>query len=202
MGSVGRSTVRKWRGCPRIWIGFSTRGASRCAASRNPGRKRSGAPAQRWAEKLHAPEPPAKAGPTPGGHGRGAAGPAPPRIHHLADGRWRWRPRRASIARRRPVPHPYNGIGQQQESGMCANVSSAPSIPAPATPTPATPAPGTGKSLTAGLVLAFLGSIAFSGKAIIVKLAYRHGVDAVTLIMYRMLFALPIFAAMAWWAGR
>ncbi len=47
-----------------------------------------------------------------------------------------------------------------------------------------------------------LGSIAFSGKAIIVKLAYRHGVDAVTLIMYRMLFALPIFAAMAWWASR
>jgi drug/metabolite transporter (DMT)-like permease len=47
-----------------------------------------------------------------------------------------------------------------------------------------------------------LGAIAFSGKAIIVKLAYRHGVDAVTLIMYRMLFALPIFAAMAWWASR
>jgi drug/metabolite transporter (DMT)-like permease len=45
-----------------------------------------------------------------------------------------------------------------------------------------------------------MGSIAFSGKAIIVKLAYRHGVDAVTLIMYRMLFALPFFAAMAWWA--
>jgi drug/metabolite transporter (DMT)-like permease len=44
--------------------------------------------------------------------------------------------------------------------------------------------------------------IAFSGKAIIVKLAYRHGVDAVTLIMYRMLFALPIFAVMAWWASR
>ncbi len=46
------------------------------------------------------------------------------------------------------------------------------------------------------------GAIAFSGKAIIVKLAYRHGVDAVTLLMYRMLFALPIFAAMAWWASR
>jgi len=46
------------------------------------------------------------------------------------------------------------------------------------------------------------GSIAFSGKAIIVKLAYRHGVDAVTLIMYRMLFALPMFVALAWWAGR
>lgn len=50
--------------------------------------------------------------------------------------------------------------------------------------------------------MALLGSIAFSGKAIIVKLAYRHGVDAVTLIMYRMLFALPIFAVMAWWASR
>jgi drug/metabolite transporter (DMT)-like permease len=53
-----------------------------------------------------------------------------------------------------------------------------------------------------GLMLSSLGAIAFSGKAIIVKLAYRHGVDAVTLIMFRMLFALPIFAAMAWWASR
>ncbi len=52
------------------------------------------------------------------------------------------------------------------------------------------------------MLLALVGSIAFSGKAIIVKLAYRHGVDAVTLIMYRMLFALPIFAAMAWWSSR
>ena len=49
-------------------------------------------------------------------------------------------------------------------------------------------------------MLAAAGSIAFSGKAIIVKLAYRHGVDAVTLIMYRMLFALPLFLALAWWA--
>jgi drug/metabolite transporter (DMT)-like permease len=53
-----------------------------------------------------------------------------------------------------------------------------------------------------GLALATLGAIAFSGKAIIVKLAYRYGVDAVTLIMLRMLFALPLFAALAWWAGR
>lgn len=57
-------------------------------------------------------------------------------------------------------------------------------------------------NLAMGLTLALLGSIAFSAKAIIVKLAYRYGVDAVTLIMYRMLFALPIFAAMAWWASR
>jgi drug/metabolite transporter (DMT)-like permease len=53
-----------------------------------------------------------------------------------------------------------------------------------------------------GLLLAGLGAVAFSGKAIIVKLAYRYGVDAVTLIMYRMLFALPLFVVLAWWAGR
>ncbi|PKO27371.1 MAG: EamA family transporter [Betaproteobacteria bacterium HGW-Betaproteobacteria-9] len=56
--------------------------------------------------------------------------------------------------------------------------------------------------LASGLLLASAGSIAFSGKAIIVKLAYLHGVDAVTLIMYRMLFALPLFLALAWWASR
>ncbi len=58
------------------------------------------------------------------------------------------------------------------------------------------------RNLAIGLLLAMAGSIAFSGKAIIVKLAYRHGVDAVTLIMYRMLFALPMFVGMAWWASR
>ncbi|MBW8313753.1 MAG: DMT family transporter [Hydrogenophaga sp.] len=67
-------------------------------------------------------------------------------------------------------------------------------MPAPSVP----PAP----HLATGLLLASAGSIAFSGKAIIVKLAYRHGVDAVTLIMYRMLFALPLFLALAWWASR
>ena len=71
------------------------------------------------------------------------------------------------------------------------------SSPSDTTATPAAP-----KSLAPGLLLATLGAIAFSGKAIIVKLAYRYGVDAVTLIMYRMLFALPIFAVMAWWASR
>ncbi len=62
--------------------------------------------------------------------------------------------------------------------------------------------PGAANPLWPGLLLAMAGAIAFSGKAIIVKLAYRHGVDAVTLIMLRMLFALPFFLALAWWAGR
>jgi drug/metabolite transporter (DMT)-like permease len=61
---------------------------------------------------------------------------------------------------------------------------------------------GAARPLGWGLALAGAGSIAFSGKAIIVKLAYRHGVDAVTLIMLRMVFALPLFLALAWWAGR
>lgn len=58
------------------------------------------------------------------------------------------------------------------------------------------------KALWPGFVFAALGAIAFSGKAIIVKLAYRYGVDAVTLIMYRMLFALPMFLLLSWWSGR
>jgi len=58
------------------------------------------------------------------------------------------------------------------------------------------------KALWPGLLLAVLGAIGFSGKAIIVKLAYRHGVDAVTLLMWRMLLALPFFLVMAWWSGR
>jgi len=58
------------------------------------------------------------------------------------------------------------------------------------------------RPLWPGLLLAAFGAMAFSGKAIIVKLAYRHGVDAVTLIMLRMVFALPLFVALALWAGR
>jgi drug/metabolite transporter (DMT)-like permease len=53
-----------------------------------------------------------------------------------------------------------------------------------------------------GIALALFGAIAFSGKAIIVKLGYRHGADAITLLALRMLVALPFFALMAVWARR
>ncbi len=76
-----------------------------------------------------------------------------------------------------------------------------PTRPELATMSTAEPAPRP-QRVWPGLALATAGSFAFSGKAIIVKLAYRHGVDAMTLIMYRMLFALPLFLAIAWWAGR
>ena len=45
-------------------------------------------------------------------------------------------------------------------------------------------------------------AIAFRGKAIIVKLAYRHGVDAVTLIMYACCSRCRCSRLLAWWAGR
>ncbi len=48
-----------------------------------------------------------------------------------------------------------------------------------------------------GLWLGAIAAILFSTKAILAKLLYRHGIDAVTLIALRMLFALPVFAAVA-----
>jgi drug/metabolite transporter (DMT)-like permease len=53
-----------------------------------------------------------------------------------------------------------------------------------------------------GALLVAVSAVAFSGKAIIVKLAYRHGVDAVTLLALRMVFSAPFFLLLAWWAGR
>lgn len=44
-----------------------------------------------------------------------------------------------------------------------------------------------------GVGLALVGAVFFSGKAIVVKLAYVHGVDAATLLAMRMLLSLPLF---------
>jgi len=74
--------------------------------------------------------------------------------------------------------------------------------PSPHAPTQAVPPGKEPRELLSGLSLAIGGAIAFSCKAIIVKLSYRYGVDAVTTIMYRMLFAMPLFVALSWWAGR
>ncbi len=53
-----------------------------------------------------------------------------------------------------------------------------------------------------GYTLAVAGAVAFSAKAIVAKLLYRHGIDATAAVALRMLLALPFFAAMSWWAGR
>jgi drug/metabolite transporter (DMT)-like permease len=68
---------------------------------------------------------------------------------------------------------------------------------------PATASPQAASSrFTTGLLLAAAGSVLFSAKAIVVKLAYRHGVDAETLIALRMLFSVPFFALALWWSSR
>ena len=52
-----------------------------------------------------------------------------------------------------------------------------------------------------GAAFAAVAAVAFSGKAVIVKLAYRHGVDPVTLLALRMVFSAPLFLALGWWAS-
>jgi drug/metabolite transporter (DMT)-like permease len=62
-----------------------------------------------------------------------------------------------------------------------------------------TPPPG---SRLLGVALVVFSAVAFSAKAIIIKLAYRHGTDAVTLLALRMAMAAPFFVAVAWWSSR
>ena len=53
-----------------------------------------------------------------------------------------------------------------------------------------------------GVAMAGLGAIAFSGKAIVAKLMYQLGADAVSAVGLRMAMAFPMFLWMAWWSGR
>lgn len=53
-----------------------------------------------------------------------------------------------------------------------------------------------------GFVAATAGAVAFSGKAIVAKLMYRLGADAVSTVGLRMAYALPLFALLAWWTSR
>lgn len=62
--------------------------------------------------------------------------------------------------------------------------------------------PAARQAFLGGLALAVAGSVMFSAKAIVVKLAYRHGVDAETLLALRMLLSVPFFAAALWWTSR
>ncbi|GAB2851559.1 DMT family transporter [Pseudoduganella ginsengisoli] len=53
-----------------------------------------------------------------------------------------------------------------------------------------------------GLAIAIGGAILFSTKAVVAKLMYRYQLDAVTVIAFRMLFSLPVFASIAVWKMR
>jgi len=72
--------------------------------------------------------------------------------------------------------------------------------PAPASRTAAQAAAhaNSRRNLIIGMSLAALGAILFSGKAIVAKLTYRYGIDAVTLIAFRMIFSFPFFLLIAW----
>lgn len=53
-----------------------------------------------------------------------------------------------------------------------------------------------------GFLLAGMGAVLFSAKAIVVKLTYRYGVDALTIIGFRMMLSLPFFAVVAFFQVR
>ena len=51
----------------------------------------------------------------------------------------------------------------------------------------------------AGFLITFFGSILFSTKAVIVKVAFAHTeMDAITLLALRMAFSFPFYVAIAW----
>lgn len=52
-------------------------------------------------------------------------------------------------------------------------------------------------SILYGSLLAFIGAVLFSTKAVLVKLAYQYHIDTTSLLMLRMLFALPFFIIIA-----
>lgn len=57
-----------------------------------------------------------------------------------------------------------------------------------------------GRLVGAGLVL--LSAVGFSVKAVLAKLIYRHGVDALTVLAFRMLFSLPFYLVVGFVTSR
>jgi drug/metabolite transporter (DMT)-like permease len=53
-----------------------------------------------------------------------------------------------------------------------------------------------------GLGYAAMATMLFSGKAVLIKLAFRQGADPISLLALRMIFALPFFVLAAWWVDR
>ena len=53
--------------------------------------------------------------------------------------------------------------------------------------------------ISIGILFAVLGIVLFSAKAVMVKLAYVYGIDSVTLLLFRMVFAFPFYLAIAFW---
>jgi len=60
----------------------------------------------------------------------------------------------------------------------------------------------TKKEFWIGFLLAGIGAVLFSAKAIVVKLTYRYGVDALTIIGFRMMLSLPFFVMVGCYQAR
>lgn len=58
------------------------------------------------------------------------------------------------------------------------------------------------RTFVSGLIIAIVGAILFSAKAILAKLMYRHGVDAMMVMALRMLFSVPFFLVIGWLQAR
>jgi drug/metabolite transporter (DMT)-like permease len=93
----------------------------------------------------------------------------------------------AALARPRPAARPGDLPYNRRMSETATNISVAHT---------------TRPAMLAGLSIAVGGAVLFSMKAIVAKLLYRYHIDAVTLIAFRMLFSLPVFAAVAIWKMR
>lgn len=69
-------------------------------------------------------------------------------------------------------------------------------------PANSSPLPLPRSAYLGGLAIAIGGAVLFSTKAVVAKLLYRYQIDAVTVLAFRMIFSLPIFAAVAIWKMR
>lgn len=64
------------------------------------------------------------------------------------------------------------------------------------------PSTRAGKYYFAGAAFVFLGAICLSSKAVLVKLAYQYEVDSISLLTLRMLFALPFYLVIGFFANK
>ena len=55
------------------------------------------------------------------------------------------------------------------------------------------------KTFSSGILIAVVGIVMFSAKAIMVKLAYKYQVSAVHLLLFRMLFSVPFYVLIAFY---
>lgn len=53
--------------------------------------------------------------------------------------------------------------------------------------------------LGSGILLAIIGVVLFSAKAVMVKMAYKYEIDHLTLLLFRMVFTLPFYLLIAFW---